>query len=63
MKNCHRCGKETSVTIMSYFNTQTICMECSDKERENPRFEEAREADEMAIRNGNYNFKGIGLND
>jgi hypothetical protein len=38
-------------------------MECSDKERENPRFEEAREADEMAIRNGNYNFKGIGLND
>lgn len=46
---------------MSYFNTQEICMECSGKERESPRFKEAREADEAAIRSGNYNFKGIGL--
>jgi len=61
MQTCRRCGKETNVTIMSYFNTQEICMECSDKERESPRFKEAREADEAAIRAGNYNFKGIGL--
>lgn len=61
MSNCHRCGKETSVTIMSMFNTQIICMDCSDKERQSPRFKEARDADERAIRAGNYNFNGIGL--
>jgi len=57
---CQRCGKETSCHIMSMFNTQEICLDCSDKEREDPRFEEARRADEAAIRAGNYNFKGIG---
>lgn len=62
MENCHRCRKETSVTIMSMFSTQIICMDCSDKERQSVRFQEAREADERAIRAGNYNFKGIGYN-
>ena len=63
MENCHRCRKETSVTIMSMFSTQIICMDCSDKERQSARFQEAREADERAIRAGNYNFKGIGYSD
>jgi hypothetical protein len=45
---------------MSMFNTQIICMDCKDKERDDPRYKEARESDEAAIRSGNYNFKGIG---
>jgi hypothetical protein len=45
---------------MSMFNTQEICMACSDAERQDPRYQEARAADEQAIRTGNYNFPGIG---
>ena len=59
--NCHRCGKETNTTTMSMFNTDIICMECKQKERDNPRYKEAVEADNAEIKNGNYNYKGIGL--
>lgn len=31
MARCQRCSKETNVTIMSKFNTDTICMECKKK--------------------------------
>jgi len=46
---------------MSMFNTQMICMDCKDGEKENPKYEEAvrREAEE--VKKGNYNFEGIGL--
>ncbi len=57
---CDRCGKETRATIMSMFNTQIICMECKDAEREDPRYKEAHDADDAAIRAGNFNYKGIG---
>lgn len=58
---CERCGKETNVTTMSMFNTQTICMECKDAERKRPDYKDALEADRAAVRAGNWNFKGIGL--
>jgi len=57
---CQRCGKETNVHIMSMFNTQDICLDCSDAEQNDPRYKQAQEADEAAIRSGNFNFKGIG---
>lgn len=57
---CPRCRKETRMSIMSMFNTEEICMECKDIEERDPRYEEARAADEAAIRAGNYNFPGIG---
>ena len=57
---CDKCGKKTNITIMSMFNTQTICLDCSDAERKDPRYATARAADEAAIRSGNYNFRGIG---
>ncbi len=61
MRNCERCGKPTNgITIMSYFNTQTICMDCEGKERKHPRCEEARKADEDACRRKDFNFPGIG---
>lgn len=31
---CQRCGEETNITIMSWFTTSTICMNCADKESE-----------------------------
>ena len=57
---CDRCGKETRIHIMSMFNTQDICMDCKSAEEKDPRYKEAREADEAAIRGGNFNFPGIG---
>jgi hypothetical protein len=58
---CDRCGKDNGgISIMSYFNTDEICMECDEKEREHPKFREALEADQKAVRAGNFNFPGIG---
>jgi hypothetical protein len=57
---CDRCGKETISTIVSMFNTDEICNECKEKERQEPRYKDAVAADEAAIRSGNYNFRGIG---
>ena len=57
---CQECGKQTDSYTMSMFDVSLICMECADAEQEDPRYVEARAADEQAIRSGNYNFKGIG---
>jgi len=59
--SCQRCGKVTSVYIMSKFNTALICMGCDHLERQLPEYAAACEADEAAIRRGDYNFPGIGL--
>jgi len=58
---CERCKSETRTSIMSMFNTQMICMDCKEKEKENPRYKEAIRAEAEEVRKGNYNFKGIGL--
>ena len=29
---CQRCGGDLQVSIMSWFTTETICMDCADKE-------------------------------
>ena len=57
---CQRCRKETNCHTMSRFNTQLICMECLDKEQKHPKYKEAAEAEEAAVRAGNRNFAGIG---
>jgi hypothetical protein len=46
---------------MSMFNTDIICMDCKSRERKRPEYKTAVDADDDAIRAGNYNFKGIGL--
>ena len=58
--NCNRCGKETSVHIMSMFNTEEICMDCKAAEEMRPDYKDAVATDEKAIRSGEYNFSGIG---
>lgn len=57
---CQRCGNETKAHTVSMFNTQTICLECKAIERTHPRYEEACKAELEAVRNGDYNFPGIG---
>jgi len=61
LKNCERCGNGTNSTIMSMFNTQEICIPCKELERERPDYKAAVEAEENAMKSGNYNFTGIGL--
>ena len=60
-KCCERCGKESNVMTMSYFNTQMICMDCNAKERAHPQYEYAKEVELKACLDGNMNFGGIGL--
>jgi hypothetical protein len=36
-------------------------MDCKEKETKRADYKDASDADKNAIRNGNYNFKGIGL--
>lgn len=57
---CDRCHKETSVSKMSWFNLDRLCLECQDEESKHPRFELARATEEAAVAQGNYNFPGIG---
>ncbi|MCR4719749.1 MAG: gamma-glutamylcyclotransferase [Firmicutes bacterium] len=58
---CDRCGGSLEGgRIMSMFNEDCICMECSAKERQLPEFKKASEAELAEIKRGNYNFKGIG---
>lgn len=60
--HCDRCGKPLNgIRIMSMFNTQTICMDCKKKETEHPDYAKARDAENEAVKNGDRNFKGIGL--
>jgi hypothetical protein len=60
MTKCDRCSNETRVTTMSYFNTDTICMDCKDKERKHPSFKHAQDTECEQVKRGNYNFPGIG---
>ena len=61
-RTCDRCGRSLDGgRIMSMFCEQTICMDCSAKERERPDYKAACDAEIAAVRAGNRNFKGIGL--
>ncbi len=58
---CHRCLTKVSSYSMSWFNEQLICTDCSVKEAKSPSYNSARKAELEAVRDGNYNFKGIGI--
>jgi hypothetical protein len=45
---------------MSIFNMQTICMDCKKKEEQRPDYQKAVDKENQQVKNGNYNFKGIG---
>lgn len=61
MLSCARCGKvEPAVTTMSWFNTDTICWECSQQEQTHPDFEWARAEEQRHVARGNLHFEGVG---
>jgi ribosomal protein L40E len=59
-KICDRCGDSLDKgRIMSRFNTDCICMDCSEKEKKDKDYEKAMKAEHEEIKKGNYNYKGI----
>lgn len=45
---------------MSRFNTDLLCDDCNTKEQSHPQYRQACEAEERAVRGGNYNFSDVG---
>ena len=60
MSKCPRCEKDPVSTMYSMFNTEMICLDCIARERLHPRYQEAQDAETQAVKQGNYNFAGIG---
>lgn len=60
-KYCDRCGGSLAEgRTMSMYNEDCICMKCKEAERKRADYKRAQDADNEAVKNGNYNFKGIG---
>lgn len=60
-EQCARCGDKLTGWSMSYFDSERVCIYCKDVERNHPQHKEAIRREEQAVRNGNFNFSGIGL--
>ena len=61
MSSCDRCGKEINEALqMSRFNTEMLGPKCLEKEKQHPRYEEAKKREHEEVQKGNYNFEGIG---
>lgn len=58
---CQRCGGDATCSTMSRFNTQMICETCETKEKKHPSYADAAKAELEQVKQGNYNFKGVGL--
>jgi hypothetical protein len=61
-KFCERCHQslEGRGYMMSRFNTQALCLDCIEEERQHPDYQKAVDAELAALRSGDRNFKGIG---
>ncbi len=63
-EKCDRCGGPLAEgRTQSMYNADVICVECKRKERGRPDYERAVAADVAAVKAGNWNYKGIGLDD
>ncbi len=60
--HCERCGADLSKvsSIVSKFNTETICSPCKARERAHPDYKAADAAEVAAVRAGDMNFPGVG---
>ena len=61
-KSCDRChasldGKSRQ---MSRFNTDCLCPECAEEERNHPDYRKAADAELAAVKRGERNFPGVG---
>ena len=61
-KKCSRCGcpLDGKPRQMSRFNTDCLCPECIEVERQHPDYRKAADAEMEAVRRGERNFPGIG---
>ena len=57
--HCDRCGNPTRVTTGSWLNTEMICMECSENEKQEPEYLVARKREMEEVRKGNLNYGGL----
>jgi hypothetical protein len=60
-KVCPRCKANLRSWTTSYFNLEDICLDCALDERSAPNFSHARAREEAEVRQGNYNYRGLGL--
>ena len=58
---CQRCGVKSNASTMSWFNTDLICMDCADKEKSHPKYQEAKDRENEEVQKGNLNYDGIGF--
>ena len=59
---CDRCGNNKPDSLkMSIFNTDMCCPECLIKERKHKDYQKAVDVEHNAVKNGDFNFPGIGL--
>lgn len=58
---CERCGANVGVWSTSFMNTDKCCTPCLEDEKTCPGYAAAKEAEERAVRGGNYNYRGVGL--
>ncbi len=56
---CNRCGDYANPHTMSVFNQDIICMSCKEKEKMDPDYELARQAEADAVKRGDYNYPGL----
>lgn len=57
---CQRCYKPAKMHTMSMFDVALICMECSEHEKNHPKYPHAIKAERQAIERGDMNFPGVG---
>lgn len=58
---CERCFKKTNTTTMSIFNTQMICLECKENEKNHPDYNVAKQTEFDLTAQGILDYKGYGL--
>ena len=59
---CDRCHNEIKFySMLSVFNNRDIlCDDCVEEEMHHPDYQYAKDKEVEAIKNGNYNFHGVG---
>jgi len=58
-EKCSRCGGAIGPRTMSRMNEDVLCMDCIEREKEHPRYQEASEAELEQVKGGNYNYLGL----
>ena len=57
---CDRCPNPLGVHRTSWFNNDNLCSTCQQQEESHPDYAYAKAVEHEAVRNGDYNFPGVG---